>query len=398
MATIRARTRADGSIGYSAIVRVFKKKELIHQEQETFSRRAAAEKWAKARELALEDPTALLRAQAGDGIALKDLIQWYMDTFRSVSNWGRTKQSQLEALKNHTTGQADALQLDSSALVDHVRARRASGVAPSTAGNDLTWLGVVLRAAKSVKKLPVRPEIVAEARNACRELRLIGKSRKRVRTPTYEELVALDGYFERTDRRSNTEIPMRQVMWFAIYSTRRQEEITRILRSDNDPDRRLGLVRDLKHPTDKQGNHRHFRYTPEAWAIMEMQSKIDGEDRIFPCNPRSIGSRFTRACKMLGIKNLHFHDLRHEGTTRLFESGLQIPEVAAHTLHDSWAVLKGYTHIVVRSAIFDAPFLPATLSDSRRTAATRGTSPASRRSVSRGRRRLPAKATSALQA
>lgn len=398
MATIRARQRADGSTGYTAVVRLFRDKKLVHQETKTFSRHSAADKWAKEREVALEDPAALLRAQASGSLTLGELIQWYLDTFRSVSGWGRTKQSQLEALKSHPTGQADALLLDASTLVDHVRARRASGVAPSTAGNDLTWLGVVLRAAKSVKKLPVRPEIVTEARDACRELRLIGKSRKRVRTPTHEELVALDGYFERTDRRSNTEIPMRQVMWFAIYSTRRQEEITRILRSDNDPDRRLGLVRDLKHPTDKQGNHRHFRYTPEAWAIMEMQPKLDGEDRIFPCNPKSIGSRFTRACKMLGINNLHFHDLRHEGTTRLFESGLQIPEVAAHTLHDSWAVLKGYTHIVVRSAIFHAPFLDVVLADSRRSAAVRGTSPASRRSASRGRRRLPAKATSALQA
>lgn len=116
---VRTRPRADGSIGYSAIVRVFKKKELIPQEQEDVSRRSAAEKWAKARELALEDPTALLRAQTGDSLTLRDLIQWYMDTFRSVATWGRTKQSQLEALKNHTTGQADALLLDSSTLVDH---------------------------------------------------------------------------------------------------------------------------------------------------------------------------------------------------------------------------------------------------------------------------------------
>ena len=41
--------------------------------------------------------------------------------------------------------------------------------------NDLIWIGVVLRAARSVKGLPVRPEIAQEAREACAELRLIGK-------------------------------------------------------------------------------------------------------------------------------------------------------------------------------------------------------------------------------
>jgi hypothetical protein len=51
-------------------------------------------------------------------------------------------------------------------------------------GNDLTWIGVVLRAAKSLKGLAVRPEVVEEARTACRELRLLRKSKRRDRRPT----------------------------------------------------------------------------------------------------------------------------------------------------------------------------------------------------------------------
>lgn len=337
-------------------------KKIIHEEAKTFSRHAAAEKWARAREVELEDPTALFRAQEGD-LSLAQLIRWYIDNFQTVSKWQRTKQAQLKFLEKHSIGKADALKLTSTVLIDHVRARRGAGAGPATAGNDLIWIGVVLRAAKSVKGLHVRPEIVEEARTACRELRLVGKPRERDRTPMYEELKALDAYFARNDRRA--QIPMRRIMWFAVYSTRRQDEITRLQRSDNDADRKLGVVRDAKHPTDKDGNHRSFRYTPPAWAIMEMQPSVENENRIFPYNPRSIGARFTRACKMLGIVDLHFHDLRHEGTTRLFEQGLQIPEVATHTLHESWAVLKRYTHLVKRSKLFDAPFLTVTSSPSR---------------------------------
>jgi site-specific recombinase XerD len=51
------------------------------------------------------------------------------------------------------------------------------------------------------------------------------------------------------------------------------------------------------------------------------------------------------ACKLLGIKNLRVHDLRHEATSRLFERGYSIQEVAQFTLHDSWATLKRYTHL-----------------------------------------------------
>src|SRR3546814_5685286 len=60
-------------------------------------------------------------------------------------------------------------------------------------------------------------------------------------------------------------------MWFAIYSARRQEEITKIRRADDDSDRLLGLVRDAKHPTDKDGNHRQFRYTPAGWYLAQLQ-------------------------------------------------------------------------------------------------------------------------------
>jgi len=48
---------------------------------------------------------------------------------------------------------------------------------------------------------------------------------------------------------------------------------------------------------------------------------------------------------VLGIRDLRFHDLRHEATSRLFERGYQIHEVAQFTLHESWNELKRYTNI-----------------------------------------------------
>ena len=49
----------------------------------------------------------------------------------------------------------------------------------------------------------------------------------------------------------------------------------------------------------------------------------------------SVSAAFQRACNRLGIVDLHFHDLRHEGITRLFESGLSIEEVAVISGHRS---------------------------------------------------------------
>ncbi|WP_033398000.1 tyrosine-type recombinase/integrase, partial [Arenimonas oryziterrae] len=65
----------------------------------------------------------------------------------------------------------------------------------------------------------------------------------------------------------------------------------------------------------------------------------------FPFNPKSVSAAFTRATRYLGIADLHFHDLRHEATSRLFERGYSIQEVAQFTLHESWETLRRYTHL-----------------------------------------------------
>jgi len=108
-------------------------------------------------------------------------------------------------------------------------------------------------------------------------------------------------------------------MWLAIHSARRQAEICRIRWSDNDSPPKTGMVRDAKHPTHREGNHRRFKYTPEGWAIVERQRRTG--EHIFPYDPKSVCDAFTHACRFLGIRDLRFHDLRHEATRRLFERG-----------------------------------------------------------------------------
>jgi integrase len=68
-------------------------------------------------------------------------------------------------------------------------------------------------------------------------------------------------------------------------------------------------------------------------------------DEIFPYDPRSISSAFTKACAFLEIEDLRFHDLRHEGVSRLFEMGRTIPLAASVSGHRSWTSLKRYTEI-----------------------------------------------------
>lgn len=136
---------------------------------------------------------------------------------------------------------------------------------------------------------------------------------------------------------------MQQIIAFAIFSTRRQEEITRILRKDLDSEGSRVLVRNMKNPGEKAGNDVWCDLPAEALQIaLAMPTTAD---EIFPYSTDAISAGFTRACQFLAIENLHFHDLRHDGVSRLFEIGLNIPHVAAVSGHRSWTSLKRYTHL-----------------------------------------------------
>ena len=59
----------------------------------------------------------------------------------------------------------------------------------------------------------------------------------------------------------------------------------------------------------------------------------------------AIGIVWHKCLKKLGITDLHWHDLRHEAASRLFEKGLHPMEVASITGHRSMQMLKRYTHL-----------------------------------------------------
>ena len=66
---------------------------------------------------------------------------------------------------------------------------------------------------------------------------------------------------------------------------------------------------------------------------------------IFPYSAESVSTSWTRVCQILGIEDLHFHDLRHDGVSRLFEMDWDIPRVASVSGHRDWNSMRRYTHL-----------------------------------------------------
>ena len=69
------------------------------------------------------------------------------------------------------------------------------------------------------------------------------------------------------------------------------------------------------------------------------------ESPLFTYTASGLSGAFLKLCRKVKIEDLHFHDLRHEATSRLFEKGLNPVEVAAITGHKHTKMLIQYTHL-----------------------------------------------------
>lgn len=79
----------------------------------------------------------------------------------------------------------------------------------------------------------------------------------------------------------------------------------------------------------------------------DKSNEISGYFLPFEMNPGTFQTRWKRLRADAGIADLHFHDLRHEATSRLFERGLDAREVATITGHSTNDMLDRYSHYSV---------------------------------------------------
>jgi len=104
------------------------------------------------------------------------------------------------------------------------------------------------------------------------------------------------------------------------------------------------LIRDPKN-----GEARRIPLSSKAVAVLDaMPRNIDG--RVFALTQHWVSSSFKKAADDAKIDNLRFHDLRHEATSRLFETAkFDVMEVATVTGHKELRMLRRYTHLRVEN-------------------------------------------------
>ena len=291
---------------------------------QTFDRLAMAKAWLARKENTPPQPRK----------TLTEALDWYVST--GHKRIGRTRAQALKTIGTFDIAQKALIEITSGDLVGFAEELGRGDRRPQTVLNYLSHLSSVLMVVRTAWDLPMSRDLMRDALEITQRLGLTSKSAKRTRRPTRAELTKLLEFMK--TRRG---FPMGEVLIFAVFSARRQEEITKLLWSDLEPGRIL--VRDMKDSGRATGNHVWCALTAEAEAVITRQPKKS--ERIFPVSTDAISASFTRACKILGIEDLHFHDLRHEAASRLFEMGQSIPQVATVTGHRSWTSLQRYSHL-----------------------------------------------------
>lgn len=338
MATITKRQKKDGSASYTAQIRIRREGKIVHSEAATWPSMKLAREWARQRETELSQPGALDKKES---LTVRDAIDWYAREVYALREWGRSKAAELQTLGSGPLAGEDVTRLTVTRLMQHVTQRRDDGAAPSTAGKDLTWLHVVCSAVRALRGIDARCDVIRDAQKHGRLMQLIAPANRRERRLSADEEHRLLEFFASADLRA--QIPMATIMRFALLSARRLSEIVGLRWDDLNESDHSVLVRDLKHPRHPKGYHKRAKLLIEAWDLIQSQPRIN--DRIFPFRDKSIGNRWAQCCIIIGIDDLHFHDLRHEATCRLFERGYPIHEVVMFTLHESWITLRRYTHL-----------------------------------------------------
>lgn len=366
MGSITARKGADGNVSYRAAIRINKKGYPAYSESKTFHSKKVAENWLKKREVEIqENPYILLGKEQLIDLTLSDAIDKYLDEVGS--EYGRTKRYALLLIKKLPIARNIITKIHSTHLAEHVALRRRGvsnlglePIATSTQQHELLHIRSVLSHASVMWGMEVDLSNFDKATAQLRKTRQISSSKVRDRLPTNEELVTLTKFFAERWKlnKYGTKYPMHLIIWFAIFSCRREAELTRLWLQDYDSYHSSWKVHDLKNPNGSKGNHKSFEVLEPCKTIVELL--LDNEVRsrmlqlgyddqlLLPLNPKSIGKEFRDACKMLGIEDLRFHDLRHEGCTRLAEQSFTIPEIQKVSLHDSWSSLQRYVSVKSR--------------------------------------------------
>lgn len=140
MGTIRTREKANGEKSYTAIVRVKSRQIIVHNETQTFPKKALAQAWVKRREAELQQQKATGVVNLSR-VTIAEILEAYVTQAEGVTDWGRAKTADIKRLRESGLSNKDARYLTAADIIEYAKHRRTVDEAgPATVMNDIIWL------------------------------------------------------------------------------------------------------------------------------------------------------------------------------------------------------------------------------------------------------------------
>lgn len=317
MATYRK--RASGR--WQAVIRV---KGFPPQNKTGFATKTQARHWAEREEVAMRTGTWADRSIA-EHVTLGELLARYSQDVTPRKKGHATEQLRIKFLRRHPLSNRIVATLCSEDINRYITERLKEGRAGSTVNRELNLLHhlfVIARKRWGVNVVnpcadmerPKNPGARNRRLNSGEEQKLLEAVRA-ARNPWIEPMVIL-----------------------AIETAMRRSELLTMRWKDIDWDGSYIQLRDTKN-----GESRDVPLSPRSLDTLETLPRTSDE-RIIPVTLNAWRCAWRRARDRSGLPDFRFHDLRHEATSRLFEAGLGVMEVASVTGHKDLRMLARYTH------------------------------------------------------
>lgn len=299
----------------------------------TFDSKAEADKWARSVEAELDKGLYIDRNEAEKN-TLWSVLDRYRREVSPLKRSGKLEASRIETIKREKFTQTKMAALSASHLATW-RDARLKKISGSTFNRELNIISAAINTARKEWSIHCENPVTLLRRpqeNKARDRRLEGDEETRL-------LAELDAGKREAGKfagMQNTWI--KPLVLFAIETAMRRGELLSLRWEFVDTARRF-----VHLPLTKNGEARNVPLSTAAVKLLEaLPRSIDG--RVFPTTEDGLKKAFSRACERAGIANLHFHDLRHEATSRLAEKLPNVIELAAVTGHKDLKMLKRYYH------------------------------------------------------
>jgi integrase len=289
----------------------------------TFSTKAKAEYWARSVESEMDGGTFVSRAEA-ETTTLKEALQRYLSEITPFKKGARQENDRIKVWMSHDLASRYLANLRSVDFAQYRDQKLAAGAGASTIRNHLNIISHLFTIA--------RKEWGMESlQNPIQNIRMPKQPPGRERRlESHEESMLLH----------EAEYPLRHLIILALETGMRLGELLG-MRWEN-----INLKKSVVVLVEtKNGERRVVPLSSKAKeVIISLPRHIEGW--LFPgLSSSNVSHRFADLCKRNKISGLRFHDLRHEATSRLFERGLDMMEVASITGHKTLHMLRRYTHL-----------------------------------------------------